>query len=282
MNNSIDIVRTVAGISYKIAKLKALGKSVGFVPTMGALHEGHASLLKEASKHCDIVVCSTYANPTQFDNQEDLKKYPRTEKEDIDLLQRQKVAIAFIPQTADIYYNLHVKKIDYGLLSSSLEGAHRPGHFDGMSTIVRRLLNIVRPHLAFFGEKDWQQLAIIRHMNAIEELGVKITSCPIIREPSGLAMSSRNSRLSATDKKRALVISRVVLSAAEWSKSLTPGEICARGISELSAAGLEVEYVVVVDPESFEPRHRFDDKSHSRILVAAYCGNVRLIDNGII
>lgn len=282
MNNSVEICRTVAGISFKIKALKAQGKKVGFVPTMGALHEGHASLLKKAFALSDAVVCSLYPNPTQFDNKEDLKKYPRTEEEDLALLQREKVTLAYIPQTADIYHDLRVQGIDYGPLTSSLEGAHRPGHFDGMSTIVRRLFQIITPDLAFFGEKDWQQLAIIQRMSATENLGVNVVACPIIREKSGLAMSSRNTRLSQEDITMALAISKVVLSAPEWSKTLSPKQIQQRGAEMLEQAGLMLDYVAVVHSNSFEFSEAFIPEEPYRILVAAFAGKVRLIDNGSI
>ncbi|MFK7755542.1 MAG: pantoate--beta-alanine ligase [Flavobacteriales bacterium] len=282
MNNSIEICRSVAGIAFRTRRLRAQGLKVGFVPTMGALHEGHASLLKAAFEQSDVVVCSLYPNPTQFDNKEDLKKYPRTEEEDLELLQREKVALAYIPNTADIYHNLEVTPIDYGRLTNSLEGAHRPGHFDGMSTIVRRLLEIVTPDLAFFGEKDWQQLAIINHMNSTEGLGVSIISCPIIREPSGLAMSSRNRRLLEEEVLRALAISELVMTASAWSKTMSPSQIQAKGEELLVAAGLQVDYVSVVNAKSFEFTEEFNTAQSYRILIAAYCGDVRLIDNGAI
>jgi pantoate--beta-alanine ligase len=240
--NPPRIIRTVAGLRHVLESEIASGKTIGLVPTMGALHEGHASLLKKARLEVDLLVASIYANPTQFNNQDDLAKYPKTESEDLFLLKREQTDVAFIPQTADIYHGLNTTPINYGALTETLEGAHRPGHFDGMSTIVRRLFELVAPNRAYFGEKDWQQLAIINRMSSSEGLGIKIIGCKILREPSGLALSSRNIHLSSQEKKAALTISKSVFGIKNQlnNKSLQETEL--EIASELKHAGLEPDY----------------------------------------
>ena len=278
--NSPRIIRTVAGLRHVLQSEIASGKTIGLVPTMGALHEGHASLLKKARLEVDLLVASIYANPTQFNNQDDFTKYPKTESEDLLLLKREQTDVAFIPQTADIYHNLSATPINYGVLTDTLEGAHRPGHFDGMSTIVRRLFELVTPHRAYFGEKDWQQLAIINRMSSSEGLGVKIIGCEILREPSGLALSSRNIHLSSQEKKAALTISKSVFGIKHQlnNKSLQETEL--EIATELKRAGLEPDYVKIVNASTLDPLQNETNSGQARLLIAAYSGKTRLLDNG--
>ncbi|HCY46989.1 MAG TPA: pantoate--beta-alanine ligase [Flavobacteriales bacterium] len=278
--NSPRIIRTVAGLRHVLKSEIASGKTIGFVATMGALHEGHASLLKKARQEVDIVVSSIYANPTQFDNQDDLAKYPKTEFADLLLLKREQTDVAFIPQTADIYHNLSATPINYGALTDTLEGAHRTGHFDGMSTIVRRLFELVTPHRAYFGEKDWQQLAIINRMSSFEGLGVKIIGCDILREPSGLALSSRNIHLSSQEKKASLTISKSVFGIKKrlTNRSLHEAEL--EIANELKHAGLEPDYVKIVNADTLEPLQSETSSGQGRLLIAASLGTTRLLDNG--
>jgi pantoate--beta-alanine ligase len=278
--NSPRIIRTVAGLRHVLQSEIASGKTIGLVPTMGALHEGHASLLKKARLEVDLLVASIYANPTQFNNQDDFTKYPKTESEDLLLLKREQTDVAFIPQTADIYHNLSATPINYGVLTDTLEGAHRPGHFDGMSTIVRRLFELVTPHRAYFGEKDWQQLAIINRMSSSEGLGVKIIGCEILREPSGLALSSRNIHLSSQEKKAALTISKSVFGIKHrlTRKSLHEAELDIA--HELKRAGLEPDYVKIVNASTLDPLQNETNSGQARLLIAAYSGKTRLLDNG--
>ena len=278
--NSPRIIRTVAGLRHVLQSEIASGKTIGLVPTMGALHEGHASLLKKARLEVDLLVASIYANPTQFNNQDDFTKYPKTESEDLLLLKREQTDVAFIPQTADIYHNLSATPINYGVLTDTLEGAHRPGHFDGMSTIVRRLFELVTPHRAYFGEKDWQQLAIINRMSSSEGLDVKIIGCEILREPSGLALSSRNSHLSSQEKKAALTISKSVFGIKHQlnNKSLQETEL--EIATELKRAGLEPDYVKIVNASTLDPLQNETNSGQARLLIAAYSGKTRLLDNG--
>jgi len=278
--NSPRIIRTVAGLRHVLQSEIASGKTIGLVPTMGALHEGHASLLKKARLEVDLLVASIYANPTQFNNQDDFTKYPKTESEDLLLLKREQTDVAFIPQTADIYHNLSATPINYGVLTDTLEGAHRPGHFDGMSTIVRRLFELVTPHRAYFGEKDWQQLAIINRMSSSEGLDVKIIGCEILREPSGLALSSRNIHLSSQEKKAALTISKSVFGIKHQlnNKSLQETEL--EIATELKRAGLEPDYVKIVNASTLDPLQNETNSGQARLLIAAYSGKTRLLDNG--
>ncbi len=278
--NPPRIIRTVAGLRHVLESEIASGKTIGLVPTMGALHEGHASLLKKARLEVDLLVASIYANPTQFNNQDDFTKYPKTESEDLLLLKREQTDVAFIPQTADIYHNLSATPINYGVLTDTLEGAHRPGHFDGMSTIVRRLFELVTPHRAYFGEKDWQQLAIINRMSSSEGLGVKIIGCEILREPSGLALSSRNIHLSSQEKKAALTISKSVFGIKHrlTRKSLHEAELDIA--HELKRAGLEPDYVKIVNASTLDPLQNETNSGQSRLLIAASSGKTRLLDNG--
>ena len=278
--NSPRIIRTVAGLRHVLQSEIASGKTIGLVPTMGALHEGHASLLKKARLEVDLLVASIYANPTQFNNQDDFTKYPKTESEDLLLLKREQTDVAFIPQTADIYHNLSATPINYGALTETLEGAHRPGHFDGMSTIVRRLFELVTPHRAYFGEKDWQQLAIINRMSSSEGLDVKIIGCEILREPSGLALSSRNIHLSSQEKKAALTISKSVFGIKHQlnNKSLQETEL--EIATELKHAGLEPDYVKIVNADTLEALQSETNSGQARLLIAAYSGKTRLLDNG--
>ena len=278
--NSPRIIRTVAGLRYVLKSEIDLGKTIGFVPTMGALHEGHASLLKRARPEVDLLVTSIYANPTQFDNQDDLNNYPKTETKDLELLKREQTDIAFIPQTADVYYNLNVTPIDYGALTNTLEGAHRPGHFDGMSTIVRRLFQIVTPHRAYFGEKDWQQLAIINRMSSVESLGIRVIGCEIMREPSGLALSSRNVHLTSQEKKAALSISQSISEVINRLSSVPLSQLELEIIDRLKLAGLEPDYVKIINAATFEALQPGANLGQGRLLIAAHSGKTRLIDNG--
>ncbi len=273
--------RTVLGMKMLVNQSKSLRKRVGFVPTMGALHEGHASLFKLARNQCDFLVGSIYANPTQFDNKKDLEKYPRTIEKDMELLRREKTDLVYLAETADVYHNLEVKKIDYNTLTNTLEGAHRPGHFDGMTTIVRRLFEIVKPDIAFFGQKDFQQLAIIREMVKRENLQIEIIGCPIIRESDGLAMSSRNRRLSKIEHANALQISKEVIAApTKRVQGETPGQIIEGAFKRLTENGLKPDYVKIVEADTLIESKEFDNQHTHRILIATYSGETRLIDNG--
>ena len=275
------IARTVLAMKSLISRVKSKGLKVGFVPTMGALHEGHASLYNYARNECDFLVGSIYANPTQFDNKKDLDRYPRTIESDLKLLKREKVDLVYLAESEDVYHNLEVTKIDFGTLTETLEGAHRPGHFDGMTTIVRRLFEIVSPDIAVFGEKDFQQLAIIREMVKREQINVLIKGHPIKREKDGLAMSSRNRRLSEREYRNALVISKAIFSAPELKMNrLDPSELEKTITEKLVENMLKPDYVKIVESNTLKAAETFKNEQEYRILIAAYSGETRLIDNG--
>jgi pantoate--beta-alanine ligase len=257
-------------------------KSIGLVPTMGALHQGHLALVKKALAENDQVVVSIFVNPTQFDNPEDLKKYPNTLEADKILLQGLSEEIAlFAPSVGEMYPDkTEAKDFDFDGLDKVMEGAHRDGHFDGVGTIVEHLLRLVRPNRAYFGEKDYQQLQIIKKLVSLQELPIQIVGCPIVREANGLAMSSRNQRLSAQMREKASVIYRTlqtakkefgtknVLSITEWVKAQFDPE-----------AGFDVEYVSIVDAETLLETIEAKTDNKYRIFIAVYAEGVRLIDN---
>lgn len=268
---SLQQWRTESGMSTGV---------LGFVPTMGALHQGHISLLKKAKEQCAGVLVSIFINPTQFNNPDDLKKYPRILEKDLQLLENHDCDAVFVPSESAIYpTGLNVSQWDFGLLSNSLEAHYRPKHFDGVLTVVKRLFELVQPQLAFFGEKDFQQLCLIRAMTEFERLPVKIISCPTMREADGLAMSSRNLRLSAEERKVAGRISQVLGWAVSQKERIPPRELAGSALGLLSQTrGLRPEYFEIVDSETFEPLLAWDSSSPIA-LAAAYVGSVRLIDN---
>ncbi len=257
-----------------------MGKQVAFVPTMGALHEGHISLILEAKGPNTLVIASIFVNPTQFNNPSDLEHYPRMEEKDIALLEKAGCDIAFLPSISEMYPEAHKGHWDYGLLSSSLEGKFRPGHFDGVLTIVKRLFEAVSPDRAFFGEKDFQQLAHIKRLAKEEFPSIEVIGCPTVRESDGLAMSSRNLRLSAEERKIAAIISAILFDMKEKKADFTPSELEGYGRSQFELApGIELEYLEIVDQKTFAPVADWADSVEPIILVAAYVGSVRLIDN---
>ncbi len=255
-------------------------KTIGFVPTMGALHEGHLSLVKAAKDKCDFVVVSIFVNPTQFNNPDDLRNYPRTIDMDIRLLADAGVNLLFQPSEQEIYPKPDLRQFDFGNLDSVMEGAFRPGHFNGVAQVVDRLFKLVKPVMAFFGEKDFQQLAIIRMLVEKQELPIRIMGCPIMREYDGLAMSSRNRLLSNMQRLHAPLISRTLFDAKEKSDTM--------GVEELKDwvrasidddKVLETEYVEVVDARTLQPVKEWSDSVNVQLCVAVYARPIRLIDN---
>ena len=257
--------------------------TVGFVPTMGALHAGHQSLAALAAGSCDRVVASVFVNPTQFNNPDDLLKYPRTLEADLKALEESGCHAVFCPEVTEMYTpNEQTRHWDYGALSNSLEGHFRPGHFDGVLTIVKKLFAAVTPNKAFFGEKDFQQLALIRRMTLDEGLPIEIIAAPTIRELSGLAMSSRNMRLNDQELATAAHISRVLLDAQKTGRSLDLKQLEKRAQQGLnSIPDLKTEYCALVKATDLEPVLNWPPEK-TVLLVAAYAGGVRLIDNVII
>jgi pantoate--beta-alanine ligase len=280
---SLAVFEHINQVDSWVNSQQQLGLTVGFVPTMGALHAGHASLIELASHHCDRVVASIFVNPTQFNNADDLKKYPRTLEADLLILESAGCQAVFCPAIDEMYTpSEQTAHWDFGPLSNSLEGFYRPGHFDGVLTIVKKLFQAVHPNKAFFGEKDFQQLTLIERMVVEEKFPIDIIAAPTIRETSGLAMSSRNRRLSAEELPAANYISKALLEASCLGRSIAPGELQQRVYDHLvSAHGLKLEYCALVHARTFEPLSEWSGEK-AVLLVAAFVGDTRLIDNVVI
>ena len=274
----MKVIRTVEDLKSAIAEARKSGKSVGLVPTMGALHEGHMSLIRNARKHNDVVVTSVFVNPTQFNNPDDLRTYPRTEEADCALLEKEHVDIAFIPSVEEMYPEPDTRVFDLGPVAEVMEGAMRPGHFNGVAQIVSRLFAIVQPDRAYFGEKDFQQIAVIRKMVQLEDFNIDIVPCPICREDDGLALSSRNVRLSAHQRQIAPNIHRILEESTSWGKTLP--ETRRQVIDAINAyPEMEVEYYEIVDAATMQPIASWEESDSPVGCVTVYLGDVRLIDN---
>ena len=270
-------------LSAVISKQGTSSLSLGFVPTMGALHQGHLSLVKTALAENTLVVVSIFINPTQFDNPNDLESYPRTLSEDVQLLEtlsKSRILI-YAPKVEDLYDSqVSADHFDFGGIEFQMEGKFRTGHFDGVGTIVKRLFEIVKPTKAYFGEKDFQQLQIIKKMVAITQLPVSITACPIERESNGLAMSSRNSRLSAEEKESAALIYKTLKAVKEKFKSENYSDISDWVTTQFSNHDvLELEYFQISDTETLAPIKHLNETKTYRAFIAVFAGDVRLIDN---
>jgi len=258
-------------------------QTLGFVPTMGALHRGHISLVEQSLSMADHTLVSIYVNPTQFNNAEDLEKYPSTLEQDLTLLSATGDVVVYLPTQNDLYPNgLHSRNFDFGSLGTFMEGAGRPGHFEGMATVVTRFFEIIRPHHAFFGEKDYQQLAIIKQVVADENWPVEIIACATLREDDGLAMSSRNLRLSAEQRSAAKEIHRIIsqwISSTDFNATMPHAARIALIENINSIDHLEVEYLEFSASNTLIPVERFDLNVPTRVFAAVMCGKVRLIDN---
>ena len=273
-----QVIRTALELQEKVSTWKRSGMLVGVVPTMGALHDGHLSLARAARAQSDRVIVTIFVNPMQFNNPDDLKKYPRTEEQDLALLEAEGVDVLFAPQPDEVYPAGFATKISVTGISEPLEGACRPGHFDGVATVVSKLFGMTQAGRAFFGEKDWQQLQVVKRLVTDLNTPIKIIGCPTIREADGLAMSSRNVRLSADERAQAPALHAAMQKAAEAIRggaAIAPALAQAR--AEILAAGFrEVEYLEVTHEDL---RAMADYAAPARMLVAAWLGNVRLIDN---
>ena len=272
------VYTTAHVLSSVISTAKKTG-DVGFVPTMGALHEGHLSLVKKALEENLLVVVSIFVNPTQFNNASDLSNYPRTLDTDLELLSVFDSVIVYAPSVEDIYpKHDFFEPIDLGDLDTRLEGAFRPGHFQGVVHVVRNLFHIVQPHRVYFGEKDFQQLAVIRRMVKLLHFSIEIISCPTYRSKNGLALSSRNMRLSDQGRTDALIISDTLNYMKGLGHDHTPSKVMELGVAHFSAGKLTLEYLEIVDADSLM---KLTDEWTDRTVccIAAYCDDVRLIDN---
>lgn len=276
----MEIIRTVAGLRSSVEALKNEGKTVGLVPTMGALHKGHLSLVERARAANDAVVVSVFVNPTQFNNPTDLATYPRTEEADCELMRSAGVDVAFIPSVEEIYPQKDTRVFDLGPVAEVMEGAMRPGHFNGVAQIVSKLFDFTRPTRAYFGEKDFQQIAVIRRMVEIEGFDLEIVDCPIKREADGLAMSSRNVRLSAEQRAIAPAIHRTLEGSLSWARDHSVEQTKRYVIDELnSLPHLQVEYYEIVDALSMQPITDWAESESPVGCATVFCGEVRLIDN---
>ena len=266
-------------ISY-INDFRKKGKTIGLVPTMGALHEGHLSLVRECKKNTDITVVSIFVNPTQFNDPEDLKRYPRTPEQDISLLNTVDCDLVFLPTVEEIYPEKDIRKFNFGYLENIMEGARRPGHFNGVGQVVSRLFDIVTPDKAFFGMKDFQQIAIIKNM--VQQLNYKIdiVSCPIIREASGLALSSRNMLLDEEHKKNAPHIYATLKKARNLVAQMSVDDLKKWITDQIdSNPYLKTEYVEIVDNTTLQIIQNWNEKNNRVVCVAVHAGKIRLIDN---
>ncbi|RYU95364.1 pantoate--beta-alanine ligase [Emticicia agri] len=277
----MQIFYTIAETQQYLKTQQKAGKTIGFVPTMGALHTGHISLIESSKKENDLTVCSIFVNPTQFNNPEDLKKYPRTLEKDAELLQAAQCDVVFAPSAEEMYPSLPKLKFDFGTLETVMEGKFRPGHFNGVGIVVSKLFHIVKPDKAYFGLKDLQQVAVIRQMVADLSFDLTIVPCPTLREADGLAMSSRNMRLSAEARALAPHIYQLLLLAKE---RLQHGELSAD--TKVFAAGyfkktpeFELEYLEIADFDNLAPVEQAQEPGKTAICIAAFLGGVRLIDN---
>lgn len=271
---------TINDLQNAVSISKNERKTIGFVPTMGALHEGHISLVKKCREQNDVCIVSIFVNPTQFNNQTDLEKYPRTIDEDIKLLNYAGVDIVFVPSVQEIYPEPDNRQFDFGQLDKVMEGKFRPGHFNGVAQVVSRLFDIVEPDKAYFGEKDFQQLAIVRQMVRQLNIPVEIVPMPIRREDSGLAMSSRNQRLTEDQKKDAVNIYRVLSESKTLYNNKTVEELRFWVIENINKiASLEVEYFEIVDGNTLQQISDWKDTQYAVGCITVFCGEVRLIDN---
>ena len=276
----MKVLKTKNELISLLENYKKEGKKSGFVPTMGALHEGHLSLVKESKKQSDITVVSIFVNPTQFNDPEDLKRYPRTLEKDLELLKTENCDVVFAPSVEEIYPEPDTRKFDFGYLETVMEGAKRPGHFNGVGQVVSRLFDIIKPHKAFFGMKDFQQIAIIRNMVHQLHYNIEIISCPIIREENGLAKSSRNMLLDEDHKKNAPHIYATLKKAKELVSQKNVSEIKQWISDEINNNPyLETEYVEIVDEMTLQVTKEWEEKGNKVVCVAVYAGKIRLIDN---
>ena len=276
----MKLVHTVQELRAELDIQRKAGKKIGLVPTMGALHEGHASLVRRAVAENEIVVVSDFVNPTQFNDKNDLLKYPRTLEADCELLEKEGAAYVFAPSVEEVYPEPDTRQFSYAPLDTVTEGKYRPGHFNGVCQIVSKLFMMVEPDKAYFGEKDFQQLAIIREMVKQMNFPLEIVGCPIVREADGLALSSRNARLSEEERHQALNISKTLFASKEYAVSHTVEET-QKFVEESIAAseGLELEYFELVDGTTLQKISTWNETNYAVGCITVYCGEVRLIDN---
>ena len=276
----MKLIQTISELRAELDAFRKEGKTIGLVPTMGALHAGHASLVNRAVAENDVVVVSDFVNPTQFNDQNDLLKYPRTREADCALLEKCGATLVFAPSVEEVYPEPDTRQFSYAPLDTVMEGKYRPGHFNGVCQIVSKLFDAVQPDRAYFGEKDFQQLAIIREMVRQMDYKLEIVGCPIVREEDGLALSSRNKRLSARERENALNISQTLFKSRTFAASHTVSET-QKMVEEAieDAPGLRLEYFEIVDGNTLQKVSSWEDSLYVVGCITVFCGEVRLIDN---
>ncbi len=264
----------------KLESFRKKGISIGFVPTMGALHAGHCSLLRKCKNENNISICSIFVNPSQFNDKNDLKNYPRNLDKDLQIIEAEKIDFVFCPDVKEMYPETDTRIFKFGKLGEVMEGVHRPGHFNGVAQIVTKLFDVVEPTNAYFGEKDFQQLAIIKFLVRILNIPVKIISCPTLREPDGLAMSSRNLLLAPEERKNAPLIYQTLRKAVEMQKKIGITQLINWVVEKINSNPfLKVEYFEIVDDLELQPVKNWNDKSNKVGCIAVKTRTVRLIDN---
>ncbi|WP_278819425.1 pantoate--beta-alanine ligase [Hoylesella nanceiensis] len=278
----MKIFDNIVDLQNELFYLRKANKKIGLVPTMGALHQGHASLVKQCVADNDITIVSVFLNPTQFNDPKDLERYPRTFEEDCNILNEVGADIVFAPTPKEMYPTPDNRHFEFPPTSTVMEGAKRPGHFNGVCQVVSRLFYITKPHNAYFGEKDWQQICVIKQLVKYLNLDINIIECPIIREESGLAMSSRNALLTSEERAIAANIYRILKESVTKKDSLSVDELQQEVINSINAIDqLEVEYFEIVDGNTLETVHSWNDSPYIVGCITVYCGAtpIRLIDH---
>lgn len=278
------LFKQVEPLQQALDKFRQEGRSIGFVPTMGALHQGHLSLMEAARKENETVICSIFVNPTQFNDPSDFEKYPITLEKDIELLIQSDTNLLFLPYVSEIYPNGTGNLPNYtiGFLETILEGKYRPGHFQGVCQVMHRLLEIVNADNLYMGQKDYQQCMVVKRLLELTRIPTRLHTCPTLRETDGLAMSSRNTRLSPVQRAHAVTISQVLKEICETLQPGLTSPLLRAADQKLENAGFKVDYVALADADNLELLDHWDGKQSVVALAAAYLGEVRLIDNMLI
>ena len=278
----MKLIKKIVELENTLFEARKSGKSIGLVPTMGALHEGHASLVKKCSDENDITVVSVFLNPTQFNDPKDLERYPRNLDADCTLCEANGATIVFAPSVEEVYPTPDTRQFDFPPVTTVMEGAKRPGHFNGVCQVVSRLFYITKPDKAYFGEKDWQQIAVVKRLVKYMGANIEIVECPIIREEDGLAKSSRNTLLAPDERAIAPAIYKALVESTEYAKSHSLSETHDKVVAEINTTkGLEVEYFSIVDGNTLQDVASWDDSKYIVGCITVYCGKtpIRLIDH---
>lgn len=281
-NFKMRIFEKVVDLQNELFEVRRQGKTVGLVPTMGALHDGHASLVRQSVQQNDVTVVSVFLNPTQFNDKGDLDRYPRTLDADCKLVEACGADYVFAPSVSEMYPTPDTRHFEFPPQSTVMEGAKRPGHFNGVCQVVSRLFYITRPNRAYFGEKDWQQIAVVKRLVDFINMNIEIVECPIVRDEDGLAKSSRNSLLSADERAIAPNIYKVLKSSTNEAEKMSVQQLHDKVVADINAIeGLEVEYFDIVDGNTLLPVQSWDDTPYVVGCITVYCGKtpIRLIDH---